>query len=128
MKNSIIFALSIFLIYSQVFAKHGTKNNCFECAKSNFGKNFMCKSQETKKSDPWGVKCCKPNSKELECQPSQENKCSPVFKESKPDFYQHCPLINSTSCGLKNNEAGLVIETPDTFEAKKIFEFNHMRY
>lgn len=73
----------------------------------------MCKSLEDRKKDPWSVKCCAPNSRELECQPSDQNRCSQTYKESQFEFYTHCPLINTTSCGLKNKDDGLVLETQD---------------
>ena len=84
----IIFAITL------VKSNKSTPNNCFACAASNRGNNYMCQ-QKTKAfslGNPWEISCCNDKNKTLtECTSSDSNICSPKYNDDNLAFYTFCP-------------------------------------
>ena len=53
------------------------------------------------------VACCEPGSQSIYCQPSEYNKCSPTFEDSKGMFFTHCPGITKDLCQVKSDNLTL---------------------
>ncbi len=79
------------------------KENCFDCANTNGGNNFMCNyGGNLPTKNYYAVACCNPGDSHEYCQESASNVCSPKFNDERHHFYTYCPLINSTGCGIPN--------------------------
>jgi hypothetical protein len=103
------------------------KENCFECARSNSGRNYMCDGNgRLPGNNMYAVACCNPDDGHEFCQRSETNKCSPTYNDAQHNFYTHCPLINSTGCGIQNSK-----KSDFSIEAStqpQTFSFSNLRY
>ena len=86
--------------------------NCFDCARHNEGRNFMCNSKSLVTTDVFDVACCDENDQDPQCWQKNPGQCSDTYNEVKHSFYNYCPLINSTGCGLpgRRGDQNMVIE------------------
>lgn len=58
-KLKVVMSMYILLCIQMVNSKQGgTPDNCFACAASNSGNNYMCHQKSSYGSDPWKISCC----------------------------------------------------------------------
>ena len=96
--------ITIILCMSQVILAMQL-DNCFDCANSNSGNNFICSSVGGElfpdQSDALLGACCSPNDDDVRCKPVDGSSiCSTSYNQAGHSFYNYCPMINSTRCGM----------------------------